>query len=79
MKVAVPYEIDDNQRLIIGAIMTGKLEPATREQIQTYCTRVVGKTLESAVAKLEKFQTAMAEQLVAEAEAIVAGVDDANQ
>ena len=53
MKVAVPYEIDDNQRLIIGAIMTGKLEPATREQIQTYCMRVVGKTLESAVGRLE--------------------------
>ena len=69
MKVAITFDITDNQRLVIGAISTGKIQDATRDQIRDYVTGLAGYALETAVARLERFQDEMAGQIVADAEA----------
>ena len=69
MKVAITHKVTPIQRLVIGAIMTGRIQDATREQIHEYFTGVASRVLSTAVARLERFQDEMAGQIIADAEA----------
>jgi len=76
VKVAITFDITDNQRLVIGAISTGKIQDATREQIRDYVTGLTGYALQTAVARLELFQDEMAATIIADAEAMTKEATD---
>ena len=40
MKVQVSIELDDDQRIAVGLLETGKLVPASREEVRSYVTQV---------------------------------------
>jgi len=40
MKVQVSLELNDDQRIAVGLLETGKMVPASREEVRSYVTQV---------------------------------------
>ena len=40
MKVQISLELDDNQRVAVGLLETGKMVPASREEVRSYVSEV---------------------------------------
>ncbi len=56
MKVRVTHEVDDSERLAIGAILTGQLIPATREQVDEYAKGLFNEAVTEVATKLVEAQ-----------------------
>jgi len=56
VKIRVTFELTDTERVVIGAIKGGQLQPATREQVEAYAREIVEAALTSGVRKLEAVQ-----------------------
>ena len=63
MKVAVTYELSDTQRVAVGAITRGVLEPASRAEIRDYAQRIVENELATITNKLEDAQQRLVGEL----------------
>ncbi len=56
----------------MGAIMTGKVQDATRAEIQEYITGLVNRTLARSVAKMEHLEKELAAEIIADLDALLA-------
>ena len=48
MKTQVTIELSENQRIAVGLLETGKMVPATRENVRDYVTGVAMPSIETA-------------------------------
>ena len=65
MKVSVTFEIDDEQRLVLGIQANGELAPATREEMETAIKGYVSAPLEAGVVALRQANQQMIREFTA--------------
>ena len=63
MKVRVTHEITPDERLGIGAIKSGKLQAATREEMEDFISELVETALGPVRTKVEGFYDKLIEDL----------------
>ena len=54
MKVQVSIELSDDQRIAVGLLETGKMVPASREEVRSYVAEVAMRSINQATAIVVK-------------------------
>jgi len=54
MKVQVSIELTDDQRIAVGLLETGKMAPASREEVRSYITQVSMASINQATSIVNK-------------------------
>ena len=65
MKVQVSLELDDDQRIAVGLLETGKMVAASREEVRSYVTEIAMASINQAT-KIVKEEQARTHKLIRE-------------
>lgn len=63
MKTQVTIELTDEQRLAVGLLETGKMIPATRDEVRSYVTEITMASVNTATGAILKAQKEVREFL----------------
>ena len=63
MKVSITLELDDDQRVAVGLIETGKFVPAKREQVREFVTGLVMAAINDTARVVVEQQKATANEI----------------
>ena len=65
MKVQISFELDEDQRIAVGLMETGRFVPASREEVRSFVRETAMRTINSATGVVTEQRLKLAEEIKA--------------